>query len=191
MSWTASLKSTLSARNRHEITLSENPRFARSAVLVLLFPYESGLQTLLTKRTDSVDTHKSQISFPGGMMEKSDKDAVHTALREAQEEIGLDPADLEILGLLDDLAVPSQYVITPVVVYSRTHPIVTPNPVEVAEVFDVPLAFFMDEKNCWTEERTFRGVAHKLWFYAYGNHTIWGATAAIIRNLVLLMATAP
>lgn len=186
---TASLKTQLSKRRRRNITFSENPDFVRSAVLFLIFPSESGLATMLTKRTDSVDTHKGQISFPGGTMDESDEDAIHTALREAHEEIGVDPASLEILGLLDDLAVPSQYVITPVVASSHTRPTVKLNPVEVAEVFDAPLSFFMDEKNCWTEERTFRGATHKLWFYDYNNHTIWGATAAIIRNLIALMRT--
>jgi len=143
---------------------------------------------LLTVRTDSVETHKGQISFPGGMMDKRDKNAVDTALRESAEEIGLKAEDVEVLGLLDDTLVPSRFIITPVVGHVHSKPRGKPSEIEVAEMFEVPLAFFADDQNCRREEREVEGRRFPLWFYNYNGRVIWGATAGILRNLLKLQA---
>lgn len=183
------LRTVLEQYSRKEINLSEYPGFARAAVLVLLFPSADGFSTILTKRTDIVDTHKGQISFPGGMVDSNDVDIIWTALREAKEEIGIEPSTIKILSIIDDHPVPSQFVITPVVGYSQTKPNVRPHSLEVAEAFDVPLAFFQNEGNCWMEEREFHGVNRKVWFYSYEGRTIWGTTVAILRNLVSVISS--
>jgi 8-oxo-dGTP pyrophosphatase MutT (NUDIX family) len=118
------------------------------------------------------------------MMDKNDKDAIDTALRESAEEVGLKPEDVEVLGLLDDLVVPSRFIITPVVGLIHSRALGKPSETEVAEVFEVPLAFFADDENCERQEREVDGRRFPLWFYNYNGKVIWGATAGIIRNLL-------
>jgi 8-oxo-dGTP pyrophosphatase MutT (NUDIX family) len=162
--------------------------FARAAVLVPLLQGKEEVEVLLTRRTDEVDTHKGQISFPGGMVEDSDRDPEHTALREAEEELGLPPSSVMTAGLLDDHATPTRFVITPVVGLLQGDPQLVPNPREVAEVLRVPLAFFADKTKVRREQREFLGRTHDVWFYDTGTHVIWGATAAMIRSLLHRMA---
>ncbi len=158
--------------------------FFRAAVLVPLLDIEGGVEVLLTRRTAEVDTHKGQISFPGGMVEDTDADEEHAALREAEEELGLRPSSVTTIGVLDDHATPTGFVITPVVGVVKGVPGLIPNPREVAEVLRVPLAFFADGTKARREQREFRGRMHDVWFYDTGTHVIWGATAAMIRSLL-------
>lgn len=159
--------------------------FHRAGVLVPLIMGEEGPLLLFTRRTDHVETHKGQISFPGGMADEGDADIVHTALREADEELGISAALVDIKGLLDDLAVPSGFIITPVVGILAALPSLTLNPQEVAEAFTVPLAFFCSPANGRSELRDFRGERREVWFYEVSERTIWGATAMIVRSLIL------
>jgi 8-oxo-dGTP pyrophosphatase MutT (NUDIX family) len=177
------LTKRLRVRTRKQLEISDFPGYRRAGVLVPLFPTTEGYSVLLTLRTDSVESHKGQVSFPGGMMDSNDRDIVETAVREVSEEIGLGTNEIEILGLLDDVPVPSQFLITPVVGYLKMRPVVRPSEIEVAEVFDVPLAFFGDERNARKEERELEGRRYPLWFFEYSGRTIWGATAGILRNL--------
>ena len=139
---------------------------------------------LFTKRTEFVETHKGQVSFPGGVMDPGDGDIVHTALREAWEEIGLPDTAIRVVGLLDDLPTPTGFIITPVVGILETLPALTPNSAEVADVFQVPLSFFADPGNGRTEIREFLGRQHDVWYFQSGGHTIWGATAMIVQMLL-------
>ena len=160
---------------------SDKPGLTRAAVLIPLFLKNGALHVLFTRRTESVEHHKGQISFPGGAADPGDADAIATALRETEEEIGLARASVEVLGVLDDYATPSGYSITPVVGFVQTIPHFTPSSHEVAEVFDVPLDFFLDKNN----ERTVNVIRMKkmreVYFYNYGEYEIWGVTAAILR----------
>jgi 8-oxo-dGTP pyrophosphatase MutT (NUDIX family) len=158
--------------------------FTPAAVLVPLLHAGGELEVLLTRRTNEVDTHKGQISFPGGMVEQSDPDAEHAALREAEEEVGIPSSSVEVIGLLDDHATPSGFIITPVVGILRDLPPLLPNPREVAEVIRIPLAFFADRTKARREQREFRGHTHDVWFYDTGADIIWGATAAVLRSLL-------
>lgn len=178
------IKKAFQSYQRVQLPLNDFPGFSRAGVLVPLFPRDRELHVLLTLRTESVETHKGQISFPGGMMDTSDRDIVDTALREACEEIGLHKDELEILGILDDVPVPTGFLITPVVSYLPARPVLRVNQVEVAEVFEAPLMFFADDRNARYEDRELRGYKHVVWFYDYQGKTIWGATAAILRTLV-------
>lgn len=162
--------------------------FRRAAVLVPVLPAGAGSGLLLTKRTDEVETHKGQIAFPGGVTDPGDGDIVHTALRECEEELGIDPAGVDVLGILDDLATPTGFVITPVVGLLPALPALTINPAEVAEAFVVPVDFFRDPAHGRVEKRMFRGEQREVWFYGSGDRLIWGATAMIIRTLLARLA---
>jgi len=158
--------------------------FHHAGVLVPLVWMGTGYELLFTKRTDIVETHKGQISFPGGMVDEGDADIVQTALRETEEELGITHEAVRVLGMLDDFPMPSGFVITPVVGVIERLPALTPNAEEVADVFRVPLAFFADPASGRSEMREFRGTPHEVWFYQRGPHNIWGATAMIIRLLL-------
>lgn len=151
---------------------------------MVLFPRENTLSVLLTKRTEDVEHHKGQISFPGGGIDQGDNDIVATALREASEEIGLDPGDVQILGLFDDHWTPSGYCITPVVGFCSRLPQLTPNPDEVEKIIEIPVSFFLDSKNERVEHRRRGDRDLPVYFYTYGDLIIWGATAAMLRSIL-------
>ncbi|MFH0989270.1 MAG: CoA pyrophosphatase [bacterium] len=153
----------------------------RASVLMLLFLKAGELHLLLTKRTEDVEHHKGQISFPGGTQDDEDSDSIATALREAEEEVGLLRNQVCVLGVLDDYATPTGFVITPVVGYVETLPALQMNEQEVAELIEVPLAAFqgMGKETVRRMERN--GVVRDVYFYYYQGHEIWGVTAAMIR----------
>jgi 8-oxo-dGTP pyrophosphatase MutT (NUDIX family) len=158
--------------------------FAHAAVLIPLVAGANAVELLLTKRTEKVETHKGQISFPGGMADATDTNLIATALREADEEIGLPASHVEVVGLLDDMATPTGFVITPVVGVVGSLPALRLNADEVEEVFAVALDFFAHPDNGRSELREFRGRNHEVWYYQCGKHLVWGATAMIIRSLL-------
>lgn len=158
-----------------------------SAVLVPIIVAGDEPTVLLTQRTEIVETHKGQVAFPGGTVDPGDRDRVHTALREMQEEVGIDASDVEVCGMLDDLATPTGYVITPVVGLLHAEPQVRPNTDEVADVFSVPLAFFASPANAKQEFRFAGGQQREIWIYRYGGRIIWGATAAVLRQLLTVI----
>jgi 8-oxo-dGTP pyrophosphatase MutT (NUDIX family) len=175
------LSRAVSARTRGEFAIEG---FHRAGVLVPVVYHRDGPRLLFTRRTEAVESHKGQVSFPGGTVEEGDRDIVHTALREAEEEIGIDSGSVEALGLLDDHATPSGFIITPVLGMLRSLPELRPSPLEVAEVFQVPLEYFANPQNVRRERRMFLGREQEVWFYDRAPHVIWGATAAIIRGLL-------
>jgi 8-oxo-dGTP pyrophosphatase MutT (NUDIX family) len=179
--FTQSLQDVLDPFDRDQIRIDG---FRRAAVLVPLLVTKRGVDLYLTRRTDDVETHKGQISFPGGGVEEADRTIIETALRESEEEIGLKPECVRAVGLIDDHVTPTGFIITPVVGVIADAPILQPNPVEVAEVLQIPLAFFAETKRVRQEKRLFRGRIHDVWFYDTGTHVIWGATAAMIRVLL-------
>jgi 8-oxo-dGTP pyrophosphatase MutT (NUDIX family) len=166
-------------------------KIKRASVLVPLVFLNDEIHLLLTVRTHEVETHKGQISFPGGVCDTEDKNETETALREAEEEIGLPKSSVEILGILDDFLTPTGFLITPVVGYIHSLPTLKPNPDEVAEILFAPLSLFADEQNYRTEERTVNGKRLKVWFFDYQQHTIWGATAAMIKHFLNIITHKP
>jgi 8-oxo-dGTP pyrophosphatase MutT (NUDIX family) len=154
-----------------------------AAVLVPLIDRAEGMSVLLTQRTDHLSDHAGQVSFPGGKIDDTDADAVAAALRETQEEVGIEPARVEVVGRLDDYVTGTGFSITPVVGLLEPGFKVTPDPFEVAEVFEVPLAFFLDAANHHRESRFWRGRTRHFYVMPYEHHYIWGATAGMLVNL--------
>jgi 8-oxo-dGTP pyrophosphatase MutT (NUDIX family) len=163
--------------NRKKKTIIDEKRRA-SAVLIPLFYSQGQYHVLFTKRSEEMNFHKGQVCFPGGTQQASDSSLLQTALREAEEEIGLEAKDVEILGELDDiLTFVTSYVISPFVAFiSHPYPFKT-DAGEIKEIFSVPLSFLMDEANFE------RGSGA----YKYEGHVIWGATAKILRQFVDLL----
>ncbi len=175
------LYSRLATGTRKEVKIDG---FHRAAVLVPIVRSTDTYELLFTKRTEFVETHKGQISFPGGMVDDHDPDVVYAALREAHEEVGIPVTAVETVGLLDDLPTPTGFIITPVVGIIENLPQLRVNNIEVEEVFHVPLMFFADPSKGRMETREFQGRQREVWYYDSTEHTIWGATAMIIRSLL-------
>ncbi len=159
------------------------PDVRGAAVLVPLVNRPDGLTVLLTQRTDHLQHHAGQISFPGGRIEETDASAVHTALREAEEEVGLPSAHVAIIGRLDDYLTGTGFVVAPIVGLVEPPYPVNLDPFEVADIFEVPLDFVLDPANHKRHSRVLGG--HERQFYAmpFGERYIWGATAAMLINL--------
>ncbi|HUJ85824.1 MAG TPA: CoA pyrophosphatase [Burkholderiales bacterium] len=155
----------------------------RAAVLMPIVVREQELTMLFTRRTANLRSHSGQISFPGGRAEPADPTPESTALRETQEEIGLPPDRVRLLGRLDDYSTRTGYRIAPVVGAVQAPFELRPDPDEVDEVFEVPLSFLLDPRNHQQHSRVFQGETR--WFYAvpYRDYYIWGATAGMLVNL--------
>lgn len=157
----------------------------------VLFPIvlrEDEPTVLLTQRTDHLRDHAGQISFPGGRAEEDDSSPEHTALREAEEEIGLSPCHVEIVGFLPEYRTVTGYRITPVVAFLTPPFELRPDPSEVAEVFEVPLSFLIDPANHERHSREYQGETRYFFAMPYGRYFIWGATAGIIVTLARALA---
>jgi 8-oxo-dGTP pyrophosphatase MutT (NUDIX family) len=158
----------------------EPPRAA--AVLVPIVPRRE-LTVLFTQRTETLSKHAGQISFPGGRVDPEDASPVETALREAEEEVGLARAHVEPIGFLDGYRTGTGYYVTPVVALVRPAFTLSLQANEVAEAFEVPLSFLMDEANHQKHARVWRGRSRSYWAMPYGERYIWGATAGMLKNL--------
>ena len=162
-------------------------KVTKAAVLIPLILKEDGLSVLLTQRTNHLRDHAGQISFPGGRMDPGDLSPNDTALRESQEEIGLDPRRVEIIGHLPQYLTVSGYSVTPVVGLVQAQAEYVLDEFEVADVFEVPLSFLLDPANhqvrLWQSEQGGR----RFYSMPYENRFIWGATAGMLRNLYHLL----
>lgn len=160
----------------------------RAAVLVPLYTYEDALHVVFTKRTDRVESHKGEISFPGGRRDLTDSDLIETALREAHEEVGLRPEHVNVIGQLDDMVTISDYHVS--VYVGEIDPaelpyLWLPQESEVAEVLEVPLPHLLDEANI-TEvvARQRDGQIVSREGFVWREHVIWGATGRMLRNFL-------
>jgi 8-oxo-dGTP pyrophosphatase MutT (NUDIX family) len=157
----------------------------------VLFPIvlrASGPSVLLTQRTENLKAHPGQISFPGGRVEPGDRSPADTALREAQEEIGLSSNHVEILGYLPEYRTSTGFRVTPVVAAVKPPFSLRPDPGEVAEIFEVPFSFLMDAANHQQHALHYRGKLRHYFAMPYGEYFIWGATAGIIVSLSRALA---
>jgi 8-oxo-dGTP pyrophosphatase MutT (NUDIX family) len=180
------IEKMLSSRKRRVI---EHPPFSHAAVLVPLFQKDKDCHLLFTKRSEEVKYHKGEISFPGGMVDEEDKELINTALREADEEIGLKERDVQIIGVLDDIVTITEFIVTPIVgLFPYPYPFKV-SEVEIAELIEVPLASLLEE-DCFSEREIFRGGQKEVVYaYQYGKHIIWGATARILNQFLNLITS--
>ena len=169
---------------------------AHASVLIALVP-RNEITVLLTQRTDHLTDHPGQISFPGGRVEVEDVDAAATALREAHEEIGLESQYVDVLGAMPTYTTGTGFIVTPIVALVRPGFAVTPEPFEVAEVFEVPLQFLMNPANHHRHSIVVGDVTREFLSIPWDGldeagqprrYFIWGATAAMLRNLYRFLA---
>jgi 8-oxo-dGTP pyrophosphatase MutT (NUDIX family) len=153
-----------------------------AAVLLPLFERDGSTRIVFIKRTETMRTHKGQYAFPGGGRDAGDPSLEFTALREANEEIGLSPDRVRVLGMLDDLVTISGFVVTPVVGWIDSLPTLTPNASEVQYVVDLPLGSFIDPPRART--LLWEGLRRIVLAFDVEGHFIWGVTASILRAFV-------
>lgn len=154
-----------------------------AAVLIPLFERDNQLHVLLTLRASHLKHHAGQVSFPGGKVEPKDKDLIETALREAEEEIGLSRDNCNVLGQLQSYQTLTGFRIKPIVAITPENYVYQMDKNEVAEIFSVPLAFFLNINNHFTVNSQLNGNPHPVTFMPYLHYNIWGATAAILKGL--------
>jgi 8-oxo-dGTP pyrophosphatase MutT (NUDIX family) len=172
---------------------AEGPFRARAAILVPVYTLDGALHIVLTKRTDKVQSHKGEISFPGGAMDLTDADLMVTALRECDEEIGLQREHVSVIGRIDDIITISSYHVTAYVGEidpERSPYLWRPQESEVAQVLEVPLAHLLDREYFVELPRMRDGQLVLQPALSFGEHMIWGATYRILRNF-LDVAVAP
>jgi 8-oxo-dGTP pyrophosphatase MutT (NUDIX family) len=158
-------------------------RVTAAAVLVPLINRPEGVTVVLTQRTAHLNDHAGQISFPGGRVNAGDADRIHTALREAEEETGLSREHVQVIGTLPDFDIPSGFRVTPVVGWVEPPVAFDPDPSEVAELFEVPLAHFLDPANHQRHSDEVQGRRRNYYAMPYQQRNIWGATAGMLYSL--------
>jgi 8-oxo-dGTP pyrophosphatase MutT (NUDIX family) len=184
----AELRRRLATRSPLEFAVYGDDGAGRSgttaaAVLIPVIAQAQGLTVLFTQRTQHLKSHSGQVSFPGGRAEPGDASAEFTALREAQEEIGLALERVEILGRLPEYHTRTGFRVTPVIGLIQPPLELMPDPREVESVFEVPLSFLLDPANRQRRTRELQGRSVGFYVFEYQGHMIWGATAGMLVNL--------
>ncbi len=154
-----------------------------AAVLVGLVPRESGIHVLLTRRTETLNNHAGQVSFPGGRVDAADAGPLQAALREVWEEVAIGAGSIEPLGFLDPYDTITGFRVMPVVARLAPDYLAVPNPAEVADAFEVPIGPLLQGRDIERQAAQFAGRLRHYWEYRQGPHRIWGATAAMLVNL--------
>lgn len=157
---------------------------AKAAVLILLYPRDGEVAFVLVRRTQTVMHHRDQIGLPGGQVERGETPE-ETALRETREELGVSPDIVRVLGRLTPLYIQvSNFSVTPVVGVAAETPAFVPDPIETAEVIEMPLEHLLDAANVRMEDWVIRDLPVVVPFYSFGRHKVWGATAMILAEFV-------
>jgi 8-oxo-dGTP pyrophosphatase MutT (NUDIX family) len=178
--WMDEVASRLEAREQEHPEPPAEQR--RAAVLVPLFVRDGALRIILTRRTETLEHHKGQISFPGGAEDEADESAFATAVRETEEELGIPAQDIRLLGTLSPLLTVSDFFVEPFVGAIPYPHVLRPAEAEIAEVIDAPIAALLDPKIL--ERRLLPGREEPTLFFHYGKHVIWGATARMLKELL-------
>jgi 8-oxo-dGTP pyrophosphatase MutT (NUDIX family) len=158
-------------------------RLLPASVLVPLIERGAGLAVILTRRAARLKHHPGQVAFPGGRQEPGDATPADAALREAEEEIGLTPGQVRVLGTFDVHETVTSFTVTPFVGLVDPGFRPRPDPAEVEEVFEVPLGFLLDPANLQVHRRTWNGAWRRYYAIPYGPHYVWGATARMLKTL--------
>jgi len=174
------LKAALASRKRVPMEAGPVP----AAVLLPLFLKDGEFHILFTKRTSHLTHHSGEISFPGGVCDPGDRDSADTALREAWEEVGIAPQDVEILGELDDTRSIHNYVVTPVVGVFPSGYLLTVNDTEIERIIEVPLSHFVRPGVFRVEQWQWEGRTRPVYFYRHGDDEIWGLTGRILKQFL-------
>lgn len=161
-----------------------------AAVLILVINQRATPTVLFTQRTAHLTDHAGQICFPGGRVEADDRDPFHTALREAEEETGIDANRIDIIGTIPQYTTGTGYLITPVVGWMEPPVSYRPDPTEVEECFEVPFDFLVDINNHHLETAMYKGRMRSYYALPYGRRYIWGATAGMLVTLTRVLAAA-
>lgn len=173
------VRAALESFPRHTV---EKAGLRPAAVLLCICRREEGDRILLTRRTDLVEHHRGEISFPGGAREPADRDLLETALRETEEEIGLDKNRVNVLGRLDDFVSVHGYHVSPFVGAFPGPETFRIDRNEIAELLEMPVSVFLDPEVFRVEDWTWQGRREPVFFFSVGNHEVWGLTAAILRQ---------
>lgn len=164
--------------------LLPEPPYRDAAVLITLLERGDDLSVVFTQRTSHLHAHAGQVSFPGGGREPQDESAVQTALREAQEEIGLDPGTVRVLGELDEYITRTGFRVRPIVGYVAEVPAWRPDSFEVEEIFEVPLAYICTPGHLCRQQIEREGRVREFYVCNWEKFHIWGATAGMLRNFL-------
>ena len=178
------LKSVLAHRTKKTVG---DPSLTPASVLLLLYPKDGEYCILLNKRSEQVEHHKGEISLPGGARDPEDRDSLETALRETEEEMGIQRGDVTVLGQLDEVATRSRFLVQ---VFAGTieYPYkFKPSAIEIAEVLEVPISALRDPANVRVETHLENGTSVTSYAYAYNQHLIYGATAKILQQFLELL----
>jgi 8-oxo-dGTP pyrophosphatase MutT (NUDIX family) len=178
----------MAAKSSLNFSTTANELTKKSAVLILFYPFENKIYVPLILRPPYDGMHGGQMAFPGGRSEKSDENLIRTALREAQEEIGILPRDVHIIGQLTELYIPvSNFMVQPVIGFSLTKPTFYPDPREVEKIIEINFDEMADPKTISIEALNIKGVEVNAKLYNLQNHKIWGATAMMIAELLMIV----
>jgi 8-oxo-dGTP pyrophosphatase MutT (NUDIX family) len=157
----------------------------REAAVLVPLTLRQGVATIIfTRRPQALRRHGGQISFPGGVRDPGDVTPLHAALRELHEEVGVPPGHVEVLGMLDEIPTITEFRVLPFVGRLPPDTVFAPDPGEIAEVLEVPLAALLEPSRQRVERRFLLGAERDTYLFEYAGHTIWGATARILRNLL-------
>lgn len=169
----------------------DNGTFRKASVLIpVIKPSHARLSHIvLTVRSNDLNSHAGQVSLPGGSREAHDADDIDTALRESEEEIGLDPKSVEIIGQLGEIHLPTGFKVTPVIGLIEPEPQLIPCPIEVEQIFMAPTSLLLDSAAYKTITQTYKGREHQTMELYFGEYRIWGATAAILHHLASQIAS--
>jgi len=184
----AAIRDNPSSDGFSEIALNEETRLKCAAVLIPLVWFDEEWHLLYTRRTDTVESHKGQVSFPGGACDEGETTAEQTALREAEEEIGINPADVRVLGTLSNLITITYFRVTPVVGVVRWPAVFRVGMDEVARIFTIPLAWLANPSNRWQFDLP--GTDRSLIaFHPYDGELLWGATARMTVDFLKVLGS--
>jgi len=178
------IRSSLALHKRVELPAGPVP----SAVLIPLFMKNGAYHILFTKRTENLQHHRGEVSFPGGVCHPEDGNSLRTALRETSEEVGIAPEEVDILGVLDDVLTIHNYLVTPYVGFVATEHQLQINPAEVERIIEVPLGFLLTPGIFQLRDWTWQGRTLALYCVDYEGDRIWGLTAAMLKQFIEIIS---